>query len=164
MKTVAILSLLLLASPAFGELTKEDIRTIIKEEVTASEKRMKEYIDLKIDGVEKSLNARIDATNAKIDALDKSLNDKIDAVEKSLNDKIDALDKNLNARIDDVNEKFNRVWLVILGLIGLITAAIAVPQIIVAYRDRGQKEMEKRQDTLETELQVLREQLKKMPQ
>ena len=164
MKTVTILSLLLLASPAFSELTKEDLRIIIKEENAASEKRVKEYIDLKIDGVEKSLNARIDATNAKIDALDKSLNDKIDAVEKNLNDKIDALDKNLNARIDDVNEKFNRVWLVILGLIGLITAAIAVPQIIVAYRDRGQKEMEKRQDTLETELQVLREQLKKMPQ
>ena len=40
MKTVTILSLLLLlTAPVFGELTKEDLRTIIKEEVTASEKR-----------------------------------------------------------------------------------------------------------------------------
>ena len=38
MKTVAILSLLLLVSPAFGELTKEDVRTIMKEENAASEK------------------------------------------------------------------------------------------------------------------------------
>ena len=58
MKVIAILSLLLfLTTPAFSELTKEDLRTIIKEEVrpiikeeiTASEKRMKEYIDLKIE-------------------------------------------------------------------------------------------------------------------
>ena len=68
MRIIAILSLLLLASPVFGELTKEDLRTIIKEEVrpiikeeiTASEKRTREYIDLKIETV-----------NTKIDALDK---------------------------------------------------------------------------------------------
>ena len=68
MKVITILSLLLLTSTAFAQLTKEDLRTIvreevrpiIKEEIAASEKRTKEYIDLKIDGVEKSLNARID--------------------------------------------------------------------------------------------------------
>ena len=141
MKIIAILSLLLLTSPAFSELTKEDLRTIVKEEVTASEKRMREYIDLKIDGVEKSLNARIDATNARIDALDKSLNARIDSLEKSVDDRFDAVDKTLD-----------RIWWLIIGLIGLIAAAIAVPQIIIAYRDRGQKEMQ-------TEIQQLRERL-----
>ena len=41
MKTVTALFLLLLASPVFGELTKDDlaaIRGIVKEEVTASGK------------------------------------------------------------------------------------------------------------------------------
>ena len=64
MKTVTILSLLLLTSAAFGELTKEDLHDlkedlhkVIKEEIAASEKRIKEYIDLKIETV----NARIDA-------------------------------------------------------------------------------------------------------
>ena len=64
MKTITILSLLLLTSTAFGELTKEDIRTIVKEEVTASEKRTREYIDLKIETV----NARIDAVDQKLSA------------------------------------------------------------------------------------------------
>jgi hypothetical protein len=36
---------------------KEDLHKVIKEEITASEKRMKEYIDLKIE----TMNARIDA-------------------------------------------------------------------------------------------------------
>ena len=127
MKVITILSLLLLASPAFGELTKEDIRTIIKEEVrpiikeeiTASEKRTREYIDLKIEALDKSLNARIDVTNARINELDKN---------------------------------FDRAWILIIALIGVVTATIAIPQIIIAYRDRGQKEMQ-------TQIEQLRERL-----
>ncbi|MCE2395324.1 hypothetical protein J4G02_12115 [Candidatus Poribacteria bacterium] len=137
MKTVTILSLLLLASSAFGELTKEDLRTIVKEEGTASEKRTREYIDLKIDALDKSLNARIDA-------LDKSLNARIDAVDKSLNTRMDAVDK-----------KLDWVWYMIIALIGLITAAIAVPQIIIAYRDRGQKEMQIQIDQLREKIEAL---------
>ena len=147
MKTVTMLSLLLLASSAFSELTKEDLRTIIKEEVTASEKRMKEYIDLKIDGVEKSLNARIDATNAKIDALDKSLNTRIDAVDKSL-----------NARVDDMDENFDPFWIVMI----IILTAIILPQIIIVfitvYNDIRERKI------VETEIRKLRERVEALSQ
>ena len=121
MKTVTILLLLLLASSAYGQLTKEDIRTIVKEEVGASEKRMKEYIDLKIETV----NARIETVNARIDALEKSVDGRFDAV----NGRFDAL----NIRMDDVDSKFNRIWL---AIIALITAAIALPQLIIIYAER----------------------------
>ena len=141
MKAITILSLLLLTSSAFGELTKEDIRTIIKEEVRpiikeeidASEKRTREYIDLKFE-----------ATNARIEALDQ----RIEGVAENLNAKIGALDKSLNARIDDVR-------IIMIALISLVVAAIAVPQIIIAYRDRGQKEMQ-------TQIDQLREQIEAM--
>ena len=128
MKVIAILSLLLfLTTPAFSELTKEDLRTIIKEEVrpiikeeiTASEKRTREYIDLKI---ETKVNAKIDATNARIDALNKS---------------------------------FDRAWVLILALIGLITAAIAIPQIIIAYKESGRKEMQTQIDQLRKKLEAM---------
>ena len=133
MKPVIILSLLLLlASPAYGELTREDIRTIMKEENAALEKRMKEYIDLKIETV----NARIDATNTRIGALEKSvegrfdgINARIDALEKSVDGRFDAL----NTRMDDVDSKFNRISL---AIIALITAAIALPQLIIIYAER----------------------------
>ncbi len=160
MKTVTILSLLLLlASPAFGELTKEDLRTIVKEESAASEKRMKEYIDLKVEAI----NARFDSTNARIDAVEKSLNGRIDAVEKSLNGRIDSLDKSLNGRIDSLDKSLNGriddILTIMIALIALVTAAIAVPQVIMAYRERGKKEMETRQEALQTEIQQLRERL-----
>ena len=118
MKGVTILALLLLAFPVCAELTKEDLRTILKEESAASEKRMKEYIDLKIDGVEKSLNARIDAVNTRIDGLDQ--------------------------RIDDMR-------IVMIALVGLIAAAVALPQIIIAYIER------KREKEIHLLLQQLRE-------
>ena len=136
MKIVVILSLLLLVSPVYGQLTKDDLRTIVKEEITASEKRLKEYVDLKIETV----NARIDATNARIDALDQ---------------KIDDVEKNLNVRIDGIDKKFDRVWLVILGLIGLITAAIAVPQLVIAAKERGQKETRQQMERMQAKIDML---------
>ena len=133
MRIIAILSLFLLTATAFGELTKEDLRTIIKEEITVSEKRTREHIDLKIETV-----------NARIDGLDKSLNARIDGLDKSLNARIDALDK----RIGDMR-------ILVIALIALITAAIAIPQIIIAYKERGQKEMQTQIEQLRQKIEAL---------
>ena len=148
MKVITVLLLLLLASPVFAELTKEDLRTIIKEEIAASEKRTREYIDLKIDGLDKSLNARIDG-------LDKSLNARIDGLDKSLNARIDGLDKNLDASIDALDKRIGDVWLMMIALVGLITATIAIPQIIIAYRERGQKELRSEIEQLRQKVEAI---------
>ena len=134
MKIITLLSLLLFASAAYGELTKEDLRAIIKEEVrpiikeenAALEKRMKEYIDLKIETV-----------NAKIDAVDQKLSARIDAVDQKLSARIDALEGNVS-----------RIWLAILAL---IAAAVALPQLIIVYSER------KREKEIHLLLQQLRE-------
>lgn len=112
MKVITVLLLLLLTSPVFGELTMEDLRTVIKEENSASEKRMKEYIDLKVDGLDEKLSARIDG-----------------------------LDEKLSVRIDGLDKRMGDMRLFMIALVGLIAAAIAIPQIIIAYRDREQREL-----------------------
>ena len=124
MKVIIILFLLLLTATAFGELTKEDIRIIVREEITASEKRTREYIDLKIG---------------------------------ALNQRINDVEKNLNDKIDNVNKNFDRVWLLIIALIGLITVAIAIPQLVIAYREKGQKEMQTQIDQLRKELEAMQQ-------
>ena len=124
MKVIIILFLLLLTATAFGELTKEDIRIIVREEITASEKRTREYIDLKVE---------------------------------ALNQRINDVEKNLNDKIDNVNKNFDRVWLLIIALIGLITAAIAIPQLVIAYREKGQKEMQTQIDQLRKELEAMQQ-------
>lgn len=83
MKTLISLAILfsVIALPALGELNQDDlnnIRLIVKEEVkteiTASEKRMKEYIDIRFNAVDKrfddfkdSVNKRFDDVNKRID-------------------------------------------------------------------------------------------------
>ena len=112
MRILTILFLLLLTTSAFGELTKEDIRTIVKEENAALEKRVKEYIDLKIE-----------ALDQKVDVLDESLNLRIDTT----NARIDALDESLNARIDYVDEDFDPF---LITIIVLVTSTLLLPIVI----------------------------------
>ena len=66
MKTISFISILFcaIALPALAELTPQDldkIRLIVKEEIRSeiesSEKRMKEYIDAKIEGVDKQFES-----------------------------------------------------------------------------------------------------------
>ena len=146
MRILTVLFLLLLISPAYSQLTKEELRTIIreevrliikeevrpiiKEEIAASEKRTREYIDLKVD----------------------ALDQRVDDVNKNLNDKIDALDKSLNARMNDMQ-------IMMVALVALIAAAIALPQIIIAYKDRGQKELRAQHREMQAQIDQLREKL-----
>ena len=153
MKLLTSLFLFLLVSPTFSQLTKDDLRTILREEITASEKRTKEYIDLKVDGLEKSLNARIDGVEASLNARIDALDQKIDSVEQNLNARIDGVEASLNTRINDIDKKFDRVWMVIGGLIALITAAIAAPPIIVALKEKGQ--LQKQVEQIHERLNVL---------
>ena len=140
MRILTILSLLLLASPAFGELTKadlhdlkEDLHKVIKEEIVASEKRMKEYIDLKID-----------ALDQKVDALDKSLNGKVDALEKSVDGRFD----NANGYFDPFGN-LDPFWIAMVMIVFLII----LPQLIILY-----KEIRDRKKNC-TQIQELRERI-----
>ena len=83
-------------------------------------------------------------------------------MDQKLSAKIDGVEKDLNTRIDAVEKSLGRVWLMIAALIGLITATIAIPQIIIAYRDRGQKEMESSQQAMQTQIDQLRAQIEAM--
>ena len=76
MKYIIFLSIFFcaIAIPTFAELTDADLDKIrlilrkeIQDEITASEKRMKEYIDLKIENIDIELK-RLDAHNKNIES------------------------------------------------------------------------------------------------
>ena len=135
MKTLIFLLLCfsVITLPAFGALTDADldkIRLIVKEEVKteveSSEKRMQTYIDTRIDAV----NARIDAVNTRIDAV--------------------------NARIDNVQEQMTFLLNVIYGLIALIIIAIGIPQVIIGWRSKGDREQQRINQELREEIEALK--------
>ena len=67
----------------------------------------------------------------------------IDLKIEALDQKIDGVEKKLYARIDDIR-------VVMIALIGLIAAAVALPQFIIAYTERKR----------EREIQILIQQLR----
>ena len=141
MKTLIFLLIyfFVITVPAFGALTDADldkIRLIVKEEVKkeieSSEKRMKTYIDTKIDAV----NTRIDAVNTKVDGVGKRLDDRIDSVEKQMTFLLN----------------------VIYGLIALIIIAIGIPQVIIGWRSKRDHSLENRIERLTEEIEALKRQ------
>ena len=71
MKYIISLAILLsiIALPAHSELTPTDldkIREIVKETVSESEKRTKEYVDIKFDSLEKNVNERFNSVDKRI--------------------------------------------------------------------------------------------------
>ena len=97
---------------AFSELTQKDIaaiRSIVKEETTASETRIKEYVDLKVENI-----------SLKIEELDKRLTGRIEELDKRLTGRIEELDKGLTGRIDDLNTRFDDLRVTTYAVLGFL--------------------------------------------
>ena len=143
-KTFIFFSILFcaLAVPALAELTDADldkIRLIVKDEVkreiVSSETRMKEYINIKIAGVEK----RIEGVEKRVADVEKRVAD----VEK---------------RIEGVDQGITLLTNFVFALIALIVAAIAIPQIILTWRSSKNREQEKINQELREEIEKLKQQ------
>jgi hypothetical protein len=69
--------------------------------------------------------------------------------------KVDAVDQKLSTRIDGLDKRMDNMWRLMIGLFGLVAATIAIPQIIIAYRDRGRKEMQSQIDQLRAQIEAM---------
>ena len=120
-----------IASPALSELTPQDldkIRLIVSEEVKKesadTKTELKEYINLKITNVAQRFEARFDG----IDVRFKGIDDRF----KGIDDKFRAVDDRFKGIEGQIALTINLVY----ALIALIVAALAIPQILIAWRGR----------------------------
>ena len=136
LKRMIVVSLLLLfitANFAIADLTTQDLKEI-KALLDEQEKRIKEYVDVKIDAVEKSVNARIDAVNTRIDALEKRVDSRFESVERG--------------------QEFLKWMIGILALV--VVAGIAFPPIWQEWRERKKSSLTQRVAKLEQEVAELK--------
>ena len=147
MKIAIIISILLamtLSSFAEAQLTKEDVRQIIKEENFQQEERLKQYISAENAKMEARLKQYIDAEIAKM------------KVELK-----DEIGKNLTG-IAVVTEGLEFLKWIMGFLALLVIGATAMPSILQAWRERkGTKEIQQLAevvDTLRKEIALLKEQ------
>ena len=156
MKSMLLLSILYsaIALPALGELTDADLNKIrlivnesekrlqreIKTEIASAEKRLKEYVHIKIEGIDK----QFEAVNDKFKSVDKQF-EGIDKQFEAVNDKFEGPER-------QIGHTTNMMY----GLIALIVATIAIPQIRIAWRSAKDRSLERQIETLTQEIETLK--------
>lgn len=143
---------LMITVPALGELTPQDldkIRLIVNEEVKKESADMKaelkEYIDLKIANVETQI---------------RSLEKRFDTRAKAVDDKFKAVDDKFKGIEGQIALTINLVY----ALIALIVAALAIPQILIAWRGRIDTTRDKNMEELARKISEQAEEIEMLKQ
>ena len=117
MRNVIYLGMLLLfVTPAFSELSDSDIQ------------RIREIVQITVAAEGKQIRAEMTAA--------------IDASEKRMKEHLNTKISEVDTRIDGVDKRLNFAFTVLGWLFALVIAALGVPQLIIAFRQRGQERLQ----------------------
>ena len=125
------LAFFLIISPAFGELTSQDldkIRLIIKEEVSEVEIRLR----TEITESEKRLRAEIEKSESNMKGY-------------------------VDLKFEGVDQQLTLVIGFVSALIILIVVTVGIPQIIIAWRGKNEREQNKKIEELSREIEALKQ-------
>ena len=114
---------------ASSELTKEDIAaigSIVKEEVTASEKRMREI-----------------------------LKEEVTASEKRMREYVDLKFQVVDTKIDEVNRRLNHQQTLIFALLAFIAVIITAPYAILTYHGKKLGQFSAELNTMDNKVEML---------
>ena len=160
--TILMVGFLLLTSPAFSELTLQDldkIRAIVKSEVNASEAKTKEYISQEIKTVHIKIDELDKRLTNKIDAVDARLTDKIGGLDERLTGEIRGLDERLTGEIRGLDERLDFIGSLMIALISAIVVALGVPSILIAFLLRKQRTEYERIEAQQKQIDALRQEI-----
>lgn len=137
--------ILVFIRPAFPELSDSDLqrlREIVKVEVVSSEQR------LRVEMAESEQRLRAEMTAA-IQASEERLKVYVDAKISEINSQVNSQFAQANSqfaqvnnRIDEVDKRINFAFTVLGWLFALVIAALGIPQLIIAFRQRGQERLQ----------------------
>ena len=142
---------------AFAELTQSDLDKIQKM-FHESEARMKEYVNLKIDALDKKLTGEIKTVREEIKTLDTKLTGQIQALDADLTGQIQALDAKLTGEIQTVDGRVTQIFGFLIALIALIAVAVGLPQYLLARRGKEMQTYMEKIDQLSREIEILKQQ------
>ncbi len=134
----------IIAVPAFSQVSlKPDdldkirliVNDVVKKEITDSEARMKDYVNVRFDSIER----QFDGVEKRFVGIEK----RFEGIEKQ----IESVDKRVTQGIN-----------ITYGLIALIVVAVNIPQVISVWQGRQQKELDRKIDTLVQRIEMLEQQ------
>ena len=117
MRNVIYLGMLLFfVTPAFSELSDSDIQ------------RIREIVQITVAAEGKQIRTEMTAA--------------IDASEKRMKEHLNTKISEVDTRIDGVDKRLNFAFTVLGWLFALVIAALGIPQLIIAFRQRGQERLQ----------------------
>ena len=137
-----LLSIFIINTSAFGELTQSDLQTLDKM-FKDSEARMKNYIDLKIEALDNKLTGEIKTVREEI---------------KTVREEIKTLDAKLTGEIKTVDGRVSMLFAFLIVLIALIAVAVGLPQYLLAQRGKEMQTYMEKIDALSREIETLKQQ------
>jgi len=126
--------ILLCVTPAFSELSDSDlqrIREIVKVEVVSSEQRLRVEMTAAIQASEERMKVYVEAKVSEVNA-------QVNSQFAQINSQF----AQVNNRIDEVDKRINFAFTVLGWLFALVIAALGIPQLIIAFRQRGQDRLQ----------------------
>ena len=144
-----LLSIFIINTSAFGELTQSDLQTLDKM-FKDSEARMKNYIDLKIEALDNKLTGEIKTVREEI----KTVREEI----KTVREEIKTLDAKLTGEIKTVDGRVSMLFAFLIVLIALIAVAVGLPQYLLAQRGKEMQTYMEKIDALSREIETLKQQ------
>lgn len=124
-----IIFLILLTVFSFANITKEDVRKIIKEENML----LIHYIDKRFDAIQKEMDTRFKAVDKRFESMQKQMDKRFDAVDK---------------HFDAVDKRFNDLMNFLYILTGIFTT-LTLGVIGFAYWDRRTIIKKAKEETIE---------------
>ena len=115
---------------AMADLTEKDLRqieSIVRQEVAASETRMKELFDVKLS-----------------------------ALDSRLSTKISELDTKFSIKIDELDKRLNIIFALLIALMALVAGGIVIPQVIIASKEKGAAALQEQIHQLRQEVETLK--------
>ena len=117
------IGILVCVTPAFPELSDSDLQRIresVKVEVVNSEQRLRVEMTAAIQASEARMREYVDIKMSEVTTQFAQVND----------------------RIDEVDKRINFAFTVLGWLFALVIAALGIPQLIIAFRQRGQDRLQ----------------------
>ena len=146
MRNVIYLGMLLFfVTPAFSELSDSDlqrIREIVKVEVVSSEQRLRTEIAESEQRLRAEMTAAIQASEERMKVYVDAKISEVNAQVNSQFAQINSQFAQVNNRIDEVDKRINFAFTVLGWLFALVIAALGIPQLIIAFRQRGQERLQ----------------------
>ena len=128
--------LLFFVTPVFSELSDSDIQ------------RIREIVQIAVAAEGKQIRAEMTAA--------------IDASEKRMKEYMDIKINEVDTRINGVEKQITLLAALLVGVMALIVVAIGLPQLIIAYKQRGQTQLQTSVEELRTAYAEVLAELKQM--